>query len=241
MCAASPRRLPASTAAPAGGSPRCCRRQAAVARDGRRSSAWSTPGPCRTSRPGSASTSRSDCRTGSGGGRRTRRPGRCWRAGGGAVCSPSRCERCSGARRTTRHVPSRAPSAGEACPDRPRASSPRSPRSTRCSPRRCRSGSPRCIPRSPSRCSIALTEPRTRCRRRRRPRGGAGVSTSPAGAPRRGGTSTWCVSWRPPRDRRADDALACAWSALRWARGQAVELGDPRARDARGLRMTIRA
>lgn len=44
-----------------------------------------------------------------------------------------------------------------------------------------------------------------------------------------------------PRPARADDALACAWSALRWARGQAVELGDPRARDARGLRMTIRA
>lgn len=47
-----------------------------------------------------------------------------------------------------------------------------------------------------------------------------------------------------PRPARADDALdalACAWSALRWERGQAVELGDPLARDARGLRMTIRA
>lgn len=45
-----------------------------------------------------------------------------------------------------------------------------------------------------------------------------------------------------PKPARADDALdalACAWTAWRWARGEHKVLGDPLARDARGLPMRI--
>lgn len=45
-----------------------------------------------------------------------------------------------------------------------------------------------------------------------------------------------------PRQARADDALdalACAWSAWRWALGRHEQLGDPLARDARGHPMRI--
>lgn len=47
-----------------------------------------------------------------------------------------------------------------------------------------------------------------------------------------------------PRPARADDALdalACAWSAARWARGEALVLGDRAATDAKGLPQLIRA
>lgn len=43
---------------------------------------------------------------------------------------------------------------------------------------------------------------------------------------------------RPAAPDDALDALACAWVARRWARGQAVVVGD-RSRDARGLLMRI--
>ncbi len=46
---------------------------------------------------------------------------------------------------------------------------------------------------------------------------------------------------RPARVDDALDALACAWSAQRWAAGTAVVLGDPEARDARGRPQVIRA
>ena len=46
---------------------------------------------------------------------------------------------------------------------------------------------------------------------------------------------------RPARPDDALDALVCAWSARRVATGEALVLGDPAARDARGLPMLIRA
>jgi predicted RNase H-like nuclease len=44
---------------------------------------------------------------------------------------------------------------------------------------------------------------------------------------------------RPARHDDAADALACAWSAARWARGDAVVVPERAERDARGLRMEI--
>jgi predicted RNase H-like nuclease len=76
--------------------------------------------------------------------------------------------------------------------------------------------------------------------------GMAGKRTADGVASRRHLLRFWCrnldtlLAERPPRTPEDDalDALACAWSAARWLRGEAVVLGDG-GRDRRGLPMRV--